>query len=85
MRCKLSCQRARELRTFTYPAGGGPAVEGKTAEAVELYAVYTDSPEDREFARATPNARFDLYVDNPAAWGFFQEGKSYYVDISPAE
>jgi hypothetical protein len=40
-------------------------------------------PEDQRFAKATPNGRFEMYVDNPAALEQLKLGQAYYFDASP--
>ena len=41
--------------------------------------------EDKRFAKATPNGRFEMTCDNPKALSQFELGKTYYFDISSAE
>jgi hypothetical protein len=41
-------------------------------------------PEDLRFARATPSASMEMWVDNPAALGRLKLGEFYYVDFTPA-
>lgn len=40
-------------------------------------------PEDQRFAKATPVGKLTMNVDNPTV--VFEPGKSYYLDITPAE
>ena len=42
-------------------------------------------PEDKRFAKATPNGTFKMTCDNPAANAQFELGKQYYFDISPVD
>lgn len=42
-------------------------------------------PEDQRLAKATPDGKFEMRVDNPAALAQFELGKTYYFDITPAE
>lgn len=44
----------------------------------------TSIPEDQRFCKATPNATFEMQVDNPAALEQFKLGEFYYVDFTPA-
>lgn len=55
-------------------------------QEVELWAVYAGdrNSEDNQFSSATPNGRITMTISNPAAIGFLEEGKSYYVDFSEA-
>ena len=41
--------------------------------------------EDKRFAKATPTGEISMYVDNPPAQAFFELGKKYYLDFSPAD
>lgn len=62
------------VETFSY---GG--------ERAKLSAVYSGTPEDNQFAKATPSGAIEITIDNPAAQGFLVPGKNFYVDFSPAE
>jgi len=42
-------------------------------------------PEDRRFARATPNGTFEMWVDNSDALAQLELGRQYYLDLTPAE
>jgi len=50
-----------------------------------MSARYSDSPEDNEFAVATPSGSLEMYVSNPAARDFLEPGKQYYLDFTPAD
>lgn len=52
--------------------------------AVSLTAEYSESKEDNQFSEATPSGALNMIVSNPAVDRFFEVGKSYYLDISPA-
>lgn len=71
MRAKFNC-----TKVTTEPYG----------EEVELWAVYSgdSNSEDNEFSQATPAGHITMTVSNPTAFGFLQEGKSYYLDFSEA-
>lgn len=57
---------------------------GATKE-LHFQATYDPAiPEDQRFAQATPSGSLVITVDNPGALAQFQNGKSYYLDISPA-
>ena len=61
---------------------------GYNADSRELTftAQYDETiPEDKRFAKATPNGTFKMTCDNPAANAQFELGKQYYFDISPAD
>lgn len=54
--------------------------------SAKMYAVSDDGTEEnRRFHKATPSGSVELWIDNPAAQGFLEIGKSYYVDFTPAE
>jgi hypothetical protein len=55
-------------------------------EEVHLHAVYANetNAEDNQFSTATPNGQLTMTISNPNALGFFQEGKSYYLDFTEA-
>jgi len=53
-----------------------------TGRRVKLAATYDAAlAEDLSFAKATPSATLEMYVDNPAA--DFTVGVDYYVDFTP--
>lgn len=52
---------------------------------IKMSARYSDSPEDNQFAVATPSGSLEMYVSNPAARDFLEPGKQYYLDFSPAD
>ena len=55
-----------------------------TAQKLVFAAEYDQSiPEDQRFAKATPSARLEMQVDNPAALEQLGLGKTYYVDFTP--
>jgi len=53
---------------------------------VDLWPVIDGSAENRSFSKYTPSGRLTLNISNdtPASESF-EEGKEYYIDISPAE
>jgi hypothetical protein len=38
--------------------------------------------EDQRFSKATPNGRFEMYVDNPSAQQTLKLGAAYYLDLT---
>ena len=66
----------------------GSIKEEGNSEVVNLSAVYgtddKDNEENNQFAEATPCGTMEMWVDNPKAKGFFEVGKEYYLDFSPA-
>jgi len=43
------------------------------------------SKEDAAFSTATPSGSMEFQLENPSLTGFFEPGKAYFVDITPAE
>lgn len=72
-RCKFTVQSVE----------GDPA----TNATVKMETEYDEelSNEDAAFSQATPWGDMTFAVSNPNLADFFEEGKSYYVDISPVE
>jgi hypothetical protein len=60
---------------------------GSGSVTAELHAV-TGKPgemsENANFNKATPSAELKITIDNPGAIGFFEPGKEYYADFTPA-
>lgn len=56
--------------------------EPKYAEQVLMRPVYSDSEENKSFSEATPSGSISLSITNKDAWGFFVDGKEYYVDFT---
>lgn len=54
------------------------------SETPKLHGVYTGTPEDNTYAKATPSASCEMRIDNPDAQGFFKPGKKYYVTFEEA-
>ena len=55
------------------------------AAEITLSPTYdTSIPEDKLFSEASPSGELHMYVDNPAAVQFFELGKAYYLDFTPA-
>lgn len=77
LRCKLRVSEVTVSRD----------AEGKaTQERVTLDAVYSPDPESEnaQWAKYTPSARFQMTIDNPAAFGHLSNGHEFYVDFIPA-
>ncbi len=63
--------------------------ECKQGTTITFRTVY-EPPDERDtenqrFTQATPWGQIELGIDNPLALAQFEEGKSYYVDFSPAD
>lgn len=58
--------------------------ENKYSEEVLMYPVYGNGEENKSYSDATPSGSISLTITNKAAWGFFVEGKEYYVNFTPS-
>jgi hypothetical protein len=56
----------------------------KKEQYVSFSPVYSGSPENEQFFKATPGGQLHLCVVNDAAMRLFEHGKEYYIDITPA-
>lgn len=78
-------QRARCKFTVTAVT---PSYDGAppTSQRVRMSTQYDQelAQEDEAFAKSTPSGDMTFQVDNPALAGFFEPGKAYYIDITPA-
>lgn len=43
------------------------------------------SDEDNTFAKWSPQANCEIYINNPALHGKYAPGQKFYVDFTPAE
>jgi hypothetical protein len=75
LRAKMRVYEVAELK--------GPDGE-VLSERVKLSAVYGDSPENKEWARATPAGQLELTIDNPGAFGALKYGDEVYLDLTVA-
>lgn len=76
VRAKLRCSSENTVRWSN--------LAGTERRDYEFLAQYDDTiPEDQRYARATPQAKLTMTVDNPNV--VFQPGKNYYLDITPVE
>lgn len=73
-RCKFRCESVKPAEGYTEPA-----------ENIQLWATYSDSPEDNTYSLYTPTGQLNFTVTNPNIIGKFELGKSYYIDITPVE
>lgn len=65
-----------KLQSITQTSYGG---DGRTLVFVAQYD--PELPEDVAYAKATPTARIEMTVDNPAALKQFEFGEAIYVDF----
>ncbi|AID18334.1 hypothetical protein PPF1_21 [Rhizobium phage vB_RleM_PPF1] len=52
---------------------------------VELMPVYEQEGANKQWSKATPSGKIEMFITNPAAVEWFEQGKQYYVDFTPAE
>lgn len=81
IRAKVSVQQVIPLKGWA-PEGKEPE---KYGENITAFPVYGNGEENKSYSEATPSGRIELTITNKNAFGFFVEGKEYYVDITPAE
>jgi hypothetical protein len=53
-------------------------------QTIQLHPVYSGSPENEAFFKATPGGQISLYCVNPEANEQFALGKEFYIDFTPA-
>lgn len=74
-RCKFLCTSVKENTNAADPY-----------QTVTMRAEYDENdPEDTRFSKATPWGNIEFDLSNPAVLGMFEEGKSYFIDITPAD
>lgn len=55
-------------------------------EQVMLTAVYgAEGSENGQWSKWTPNANFDIHINNPSAFGKLSKGHEFYVDFTAVE
>ena len=62
------------------------AEDGSTnQERVKLVAVYSNDPssENAQWSKWTPQANFELYINNSDAFGKLSNGHEFYIDFIP--
>lgn len=85
VRAKMAVNEIRRYRGSNYNPET-KAYDSCEMQAVRLNAVAaSNNPEDNSYAAATPSATVDISITNPNTVGFFELGKTYYVDFVPAE
>ncbi len=52
-------------------------------EVVKLRAVHSGSEENQQWAKWTPAAHFEIYINNPDAFDKLSKGHEFYVDFTP--
>jgi hypothetical protein len=75
VRAKMNCWAKTPLQTSDPKS---------TCVEVRFMPVYSDSPENAAWSKATPQGELRLVITNPAAIDAFDLGKEYFVDFTPA-
>lgn len=78
IRCKFYCAEVAKKVWSQVP-------HRVDAEEVTLQAVYGNGEDNKAWSAATPSGRLQITITNPEAQGKFEPGKSYFLDIAPAE
>jgi hypothetical protein len=76
-----------KMQVYSNKPGSVDTTGKKESEQVTMTAVYSNEPgsENYSFSKATPSATLSMYINNPDAFDFFQEGKQYIVTFEPVE
>lgn len=76
LRCKMKSQEVVQAMDE----------DGKPGqERVKLQAVYgNEGTANKEWSKWTPSANFEIYINNPAAFGKLSRGGFFFVDFTPA-
>lgn len=74
VRAKFVCERCEK----TTDASNNIVVQ------VGMRPVYNDSEENKRWSKWTPSGQVQLTITNPDAEHWFERGKEYYVDFTPA-
>lgn len=77
IRCKMRVSQVLHVKD----------ADGTTSqEQVKLQAVYGDKgTANAEWSKWTPSANFDIYINNPQAFGKLSSGHEFFVDFTPAK
>jgi hypothetical protein len=77
VRCKFRCHYKEEQKN---------SITGEVISAtIKMSPVYSETGENKEFWQYTPCGDLSFYTVNPKAAAQIEQGKEYYIDISPAE
>lgn len=58
---------------------------GDQVATVEMLPVSADTPENAQWSKYTPSGKIEMVITNPSAVEAFELGKTYLINISPAE
>jgi hypothetical protein len=76
LRCKMRVSQVLHVKNE----------DGSTSqEQVKLSAVYgKEGSPNADWSKWTPSASFDIYINNPLAFGKLASGHEFFVDFTPA-
>jgi hypothetical protein len=79
-------QLKAKMQVYTNKPGSLASDGTKAGEQVTLSAVYSPDPnsENYSFSQATPNAMLTMWISNPQAFDFFEEGAQYVLTFEKA-
>lgn len=83
VRCKVTCGPITTADCSLYN-DETKQNEIKKVKSLTFLPVYSGSEENKAFFAATPTLTFSFGTVNEAAAAMFQQGKEYYVDLTPA-
>jgi len=73
VRAKFFCNEVRDIPEYGQ-------------KLITLYAVISGSEENKSFSKYTPSGAVNLNISyETMASEFFEEGKEYYLDFTPAQ
>ena len=72
VRAKFFCQSIQKAEDDSY-------------RTINMSPVTADTEENKSWSKYTPGGQLQLVVSNPAAFGQFEQGKEYFIDIQPAQ
>lgn len=80
MQAILRCKMRIDQVTQSFNANGEPE-----SEQVKLRAVYGEGDsENAKWAKYTPSANFEIYINNPDVFGVLRKDHEFYIDFIPA-
>lgn len=80
MKAVLRCKMRISQVTQSFNSDGQPE-----SEQVKLRAVYgDDNSENAQWSKYTPSANFEIYINNPDAFGVLRKDHEFYIDFIPA-
>ena len=86
IRAKVYCRGIEKTAHSYYNSSGERQISGGW-EKVSFSFVNGNDPnsENAKFWEASPGGDFWMNIQNPDAQGWFDLGKEYYIDLTPAE